>query len=430
MQYKYIDTEYPDFVPYFRNIKEAHIGTTTAKKVELECPCCSRYHFMYAYQISEKQDICCPACRDGFAYPERLMNNLLRKLGVHFIYQYTDTWTKRFRYDFYFDYKGKKYIVETDGGIGHGHDDNTIKWNTKQSILNDIEKDRLANDHDIIVIRIDCNYKNTNRLEYIQQSIKKSLLSEIFNLSIIDWDDLHKKSVTSLYREVIELYKKGIKSLEEISEKTGIKSRTIKKYLKESMDAGLLPKETIFSKKPFSNIPYPVIYNIKNCSSRNVLVYCYEEALLFGSFKDAGEYYNVNPASIRQAIIKCNGYYDNKHFVLYQNLPENFDFNPVFFPDSTYKDHIFLSFDEQNKLVDFYSNTKDFPRNIKYSNVFRAVKSAGLKSYGYYWRILPKEIEYQLKKINGHQKQLLYLRNNKSIFEQFLKGEMLWYDIL
>ena len=69
----------------------------------------------------------------------------------------------------------------------------------KESQLADDEKDKLANEHDIEVIRIDCY---PSEFEYIRQNVlQNSTLSKIFDLSSINWNKCDEFALSNRVKE-------------------------------------------------------------------------------------------------------------------------------------------------------------------------------------------------------------------------------------
>ena len=60
---------------------------------------------------------------------------------------------------------------------------------------NDMLKDKLAGEHDITVIRIDCRESERN---FIQKNLENSILSELFDLSKVDWNSVLNMQVRTL----------------------------------------------------------------------------------------------------------------------------------------------------------------------------------------------------------------------------------------
>lgn len=126
----YVDEKYPELIPLFKNREDAHNGVSSSKKIEFVCPCCNKIYVRSICDIVRSGRVPCVTCSDGFSYPEKFMANVLSQLNIDFKYHVKEPWTQSYIYDFVFDYNNCKYIIETDGGLGHGH--NEISDRTKQ----------------------------------------------------------------------------------------------------------------------------------------------------------------------------------------------------------------------------------------------------------------------------------------------------------
>jgi ribosomal protein S27E len=188
--------------------------------VYLNCPDCGNIKLISPNRFT-RQGLGCPKCSDGISYPNKIAFNILEQLHVDFINEYSPNWIKPKRYDFYFELKNKKYILEMDGAF---HDDKCVK-------SNDYYKDNLATENGIEVIRIDCNYNGFNRLSYIKDNILNSKLSKIFDLSEIDWLLCHQYSCTSLVKIVCDYWNNGDNTVLNIANKFKLSSATIRHYL-------------------------------------------------------------------------------------------------------------------------------------------------------------------------------------------------------
>lgn len=211
----------------------------STNKIDVKCPICGRIKDkqIQINSLVKSHSIGCP-CGDGFSYPAKLVFNLLEQLNTEFKTEYSPLWCKfNFRdyirkgyYDFVFKLNNKKYIIETDGDLGHGNVTNLSKITAEESIFIDNEKDRLANEHNIEVIRIDCR---KSELEYIKQNILNSKLNELFDLNKIDWLKAERFALSNLVKKVCDYKRENpMVTAKEISEIMGINSSTINKYLK------------------------------------------------------------------------------------------------------------------------------------------------------------------------------------------------------
>lgn len=126
-----------------------------------------------------------------------------------------------------------------DGGIGHGNANSGYQTKSpKESLAIDNYKTLMANDHDIHMIRIDCNYQREDRFKYILENIKKSELSKIFNFSKVDFIQCDKDAQKSLFFETCKLWDGGIHDKYEIAKLLGVSHDIIRNYLIRSEKLG------------------------------------------------------------------------------------------------------------------------------------------------------------------------------------------------
>lgn len=193
-----IPTTDPWMIPYFQGgEEEAKLYTSGSnKEIYPKCPDCGKIKDkpMQIHTIKQRHGIGC-TCNDGISYPNKFSYAFIDQLPVYnHIKEYSPNWAKPYLYDNYFEYNDNKYILEMDGGIGHGNQ----TWEHKQDILGkqtDELKDKLAKENNIYVIRIDCKISDMN---YIKTNILNSQLNKIFDLSNIDWlkcDDYAQRNI-------------------------------------------------------------------------------------------------------------------------------------------------------------------------------------------------------------------------------------------
>ena len=195
----------PELVKYFINIEDAYIHTAKSnKKVLCKCPDCGIKKEILISKLYY-QGFSCPICGDGISYPNKFMFNLLRQLGVKFISEYNPKWIKKRKYDFYIP--SMNLIIEMDGGFHNKY--NSLSGQTEKETKEiDNYKDKLANEHGLKVIRIDCDYEDiSKRFEYIKNNIIKSRLNKIFNLNNIDWVKIGQLTEKNIVKEVCDYWK-------------------------------------------------------------------------------------------------------------------------------------------------------------------------------------------------------------------------------
>lgn len=217
------------------------ISRGSHREVDWICPNCETLKTSSPKQVYT-YGLACSKCSDGISYPNRFIVALLSQLDIEsFQPEWSPEWIGRYRYDVYFIYNNQEYIVEMDGGIGHGELDFITRGQDVEGMKRDIVKDNQAALHDIILIRIDCKYEKRDihyRFEYIKNSILNSKLSKIFDLSNIDWEQCNKDATKSLHMVAAKQYDNG-KSIREISKELHIHYSTVYNWLKRMGNEGL-----------------------------------------------------------------------------------------------------------------------------------------------------------------------------------------------
>ena len=138
------------------------------------------------------------------------------------------------RYDNYFEIDNEKFIVEMDGGLGHGRTKFKSKEKDIESLKRDNYKDTLAKEHNINVIRIDA----TKSDPFVLKKNMIDKLSDIIDFSDVNWEYIFTKSESNLVRYVCDLYNKTYYSTYKLSELTCLDRTTISKYLKRGNSLG------------------------------------------------------------------------------------------------------------------------------------------------------------------------------------------------
>jgi hypothetical protein len=175
-------------------------------------------------------------CSDSISYPNKFAFKLLEQLKVNFINEYSPDWIKPKAYDFYFKVNNKEYILEMDGGLGHGNNKHSkSKISIEESKAIDDYKDEQAKLHGIEVIRIDCYCDYDKRFEYIKQNIKNNeRLNNLFNLAKVDFIKCHEYSLSNLVKIASEYKRKNPElTTVEIGKIMGYRSDTVLDWLKD-----------------------------------------------------------------------------------------------------------------------------------------------------------------------------------------------------
>ena len=245
-----IHTTRPDVEEWMHNKEDAYKYSMSSKeKILWDCPDCKNTFEERICNVNSNR-LSCPFCSDGISYPNKFMYNSLYQIkdDLDFLErEYNPDWCKfEFngnkrcgKYDVYFGINGQRYIVEMDGGLGHGNKAHTNSLLSQDELLQiDLIKDKLAEEHGIKVIRIDCNYKTDDRYAYILNNVLNSNLKDIIDLSKIDFDLSNKNSINSLIVKAGELWNHGF-TAGQIRKELKIGEGTVTSYLKTASEIGV-----------------------------------------------------------------------------------------------------------------------------------------------------------------------------------------------
>ena len=225
----------PELVKYFVNPEDAKKYSTQSNQyVLLRCPDCGEEKYMQVFMLVSR-GFNCGHCSDKISYPNKYLRGFLKQFNLSkVIYEYSPEWAKPYRYDGYFIYKSKKYVIEMDGRF-HYNDNNMSNITADMQKYIDNIKDNLALEHNIVVIRIDSQKSDS---EYISNNIKNSILKDIFDLSKVNWCECEVFATSNIAKEVCLYYEKNKSSKKEISNLFGISNNTVLKYLKTGNNLG------------------------------------------------------------------------------------------------------------------------------------------------------------------------------------------------
>ena len=313
--YNDIATTNPYVASLFKNEEETHLYTEwSSQKVDFKCPNCGHIRNKMISQVSRDNDICCPVCGDGYSYPNKFIYNCLYQIKDKFDFlerEYSPDWCKfdfhgKIKtgiYDIYFSLNHKKYIIEMDGGLGHGNRE--LRVSKEDSIFIDAEKDRLAIENGIKIIRIDCDYKKISRYDFIKANIYLSELTDIIDMDTIDFDKANVEAQSSLLVTACKLWESGYNA-NQICEAIHVVGSTVTNYLKTGKKYGLCES---YSKEE------------STYRSHGRKIICIDTRKEFRSIVDGANYYNVQPGDIskccRGESIGCGNYNGKKLHWMY-----------------------------------------------------------------------------------------------------------------
>lgn len=227
-------TTHPHLTHYFVDERKAtQVSKGSDRKVDLKCPYCGYVKTMFCHSFVDR-GFSCPNCSDKFSFAEKFVSNLLCELKLDFKTQFRIE-NHDYRYDFYIP--SLNMIIETHGKQHYEKSFETAGGRSlEEEIKNDEAKEKLAKDNCYNYVVLDCRQSKTN---YIKDSILKSNISKMLDLSNVNWEDIGSRSEKSLVIEVVDYYKKTNESTYAIGDKFGISSSTVSRYLKKAEESGL-----------------------------------------------------------------------------------------------------------------------------------------------------------------------------------------------
>lgn len=256
-------TTHPEVARLLVNQNEGHLYSAHSEtETGFVCPDCGSIIIKKIRKVTDG-GLACKVCSDGISYPNKFARELLNQLCIGNVeYEYSPQWLRPYHYDNYFELNDKKYVLEMDGGLGHGN--NQFGTNEKDTIglQRDCFKDDLAVQHNINVIRIDCHYKNHNRFEYIRSNILLSLLSVLFDLSDANWTQCHQFATSSLMMKAARYYDDGM-GVGDIAQKMNYHPCTITAWLKQMASVNLCSYTVQDSRKRGCNKLYRPATSVK-----------------------------------------------------------------------------------------------------------------------------------------------------------------------
>ena len=268
--YNDINTTAPWMIDYMVDKNNAYKYTYgSGNRILFQCLDCGEQKLMKICDMYAR-GIHCSKCGDGISYPNKIMYNILSQLNLIFEIEKLFDWCifKKYnnqnklhkgRYDFYFKLNNKEYIVEMDGSLhfkkGYSNDLLEVKYIDEM-------KNILAQEHNIEIIRINCEYSDIN---YIKNNILKSKLNCLFDLTTIDWLKCDKFATSSRVKEICDLWNNGLNNVTKISNLTKLSKVTVATYLNKGTKIGWcdyngkneLTKRTISNNK--KNLSKPVL---------------------------------------------------------------------------------------------------------------------------------------------------------------------------
>lgn len=214
-----IPTTAPWLTDYFQGgYDEAKNYTrSSTKKIFPKCPKCGTLSKQATVigNIYKMKGIKC-RCEDKMSKPNKFIRFFIEEVSKYnnisnVEFEYSPKWISPLRYDCYFILDGKEYIIEMDGGFGHGnnkvHPKSTISG--EELVKRDRLKDVKAFNNGIKVIRIDCNYESQDAFEFIKNNIiNNNDINKMFCMNEIDWTFINTNIQSNMCKIICDIKNK------------------------------------------------------------------------------------------------------------------------------------------------------------------------------------------------------------------------------
>lgn len=226
-------------VKYFPGGEEQAKNYTkwSTQKLELVCPDCGKKYIKSPLNIATIGKLAC-VCQDTMSYPNKFMYSFFSQLGVNFEIERTFPWSQRKIYDDYIIFDDDRTLICENHGAWHYEEKCTKRTNSleeRQRI--DKLKRQLAEENGVTYyVELDCHRSDKN---LIQNSIESSILSELFDLSNIDYNECDRFASDNFMKTVCD-YKHDNPNVfvVDIAKHFNISKYRVRKYLKSGNDLG------------------------------------------------------------------------------------------------------------------------------------------------------------------------------------------------
>lgn len=304
-----IATTHPELSKLFCNPIESQSNSYgTNKKFDVKCPNCSHIKTMRPLDIL-KHGFACPKCGDGKSYPAKFVMSLLDQLGVTYEIEFYPQWLEKDKkryYDFYIPLT--KTIIEVQGPQ-HYEDKRDFFRPYTIEMENDEYKKNLALSNKIV------NYIELNAEQstygYLQNNIYNSDLSNIYNLTSINWAQCDAFASSTILKKACDLWKDGL-GITSICINLHLGRKTVREYLKRgtklewcNYSSENHMKESA-KRTPRSNLCKPVV--------------CLELQLSFESIKKAAQEVGANTAEIGKCCKNIKLTSGGYHWMFYEDF--------------------------------------------------------------------------------------------------------------
>lgn len=239
-------------------------------KVDFICPSCGNIIRNKTIEKVNRMGLKCK-CQDGNSLGEKYFYQIIKSVDENVEVEKYLECNYSYRYDFYGEIDGVKWICEIQGKQHKTKSFETCGGRTlDEEINNDVEKRNYALSLGIdYYIQID---SEESGLHQLKQKILNSDLCKIYDFSHVDWIECYRKSLMSDIYKVAEMWNNGCHVMQ-ISSLMGLGKGTIRHYLIKANDIGICTYD--------------------HTRSNRIKVKCLDTGEIFDSLRDAERKYNI-----------------------------------------------------------------------------------------------------------------------------------------
>ena len=257
-------------------------------KVFVICPDCGKQKEMKIVDIYIDKSIGCTCCGHGVSYPEKFTMAVLDQLGIEYIFQLTKKnfeWCNKYKYDFcipllntIIEVHGEQHYKESNRGRSLKEEQENDRIKYELALQNGIKEDNY--------VVIDC--RNSD-MEWIKNNILNSKLSELYDLSKIDWLKCEEFALRNFEKEICEYWnnKQENETIKDFANHFNLSEITIVKYLKRGTELGWC--EYIGNKKRIAMYDSKGNVIREECSTRELIRVLEKEMGIFLDFRAISE---------------------------------------------------------------------------------------------------------------------------------------------
>lgn len=232
-----ISTTDPWMVEYFKDKEKACMYTCwSSKKEEMICKDCGKEKRHKISDLKKCGYMSCE-CNDNISMPNKIAYYSIKDIKNITNYQreYSPKWLKPYRYDNYFEYNHKQYVIEMDGAVGHGHNKYKSLEPDVDGLVRDNIKDERSKNHNVIVYRVDCTSGDNHIIfNNLFSTLKEIMTDEL----ILNEYEILRNSTKNIIKEVCDYYMNVNNSFKIISKRFHINVGTVGRYLEQGREFG------------------------------------------------------------------------------------------------------------------------------------------------------------------------------------------------